>query len=311
MAASAASPAREAAPLPIFGLLAAMLSVQVGAVFAKSLFPIVGAQGTTMLRLVAGALMLAAVLRPWRVKPSRAVLPWLFAYGVTVSVMNLLFYAAIERVPLGICVALEFTGPLFVATLGSRRLLDLVWVALAVAGIMALSPFADVSRGLDPVGVLLALAAGGCWALYIIFAQKAGAALGAHTSAYGMAIAAVIALPFGLSAARPHLLDPHVLAVAAIVGLFSSALPFWLEMMVLTRIPAKVYGMLVCLEPALGALAGLLFLHESLTLLQCMGIAAVIAAAFGTAVTARQPMPSPAQGQVGRGEQPRQTTSGG
>ncbi|RWD86708.1 MAG: DMT family transporter [Mesorhizobium sp.] len=286
-------PGTQAGALPILGLLGAVLSVQVGAAFAKGLFPVLGPQGTTMLRLLIGALMLAAALRPWKVMPSLKTLPWLAAYGVTVSVMNLLFYTALERIPLGICVALEFTGPLFVATLGSRRLLDLVWVAFAVAGIVLLSPFADVSRGLDPIGVLIALAAGGCWALYIIFAQKAGAELGVRTSAYGMAIAALLALPFGFSAAWPYLTDPHVMAGAAVVGLFSSALPFWLEMMALTRMPTRVYGTLTSLEPALGALTGFLFLHESLSALQCAGIAAVIAAAFGTAVTARAPVSSP------------------
>ncbi|TPN76013.1 DMT family transporter [Mesorhizobium sp. CU2] len=289
-----AKPDAHMGALPVLGLLGAILSVQVGAAFAKGLFPVLGSQGTTMLRLLIGALMLAAVLRPWKVLPSRRTLPWLVAYGVTVSVMNLLFYAALERIPLGICVALEFTGPLFVAMLGSRRRLDLVWVAFAVAGIVLLSPFADVSLGLDPFGVLLALAAGACWGLYIIFAQKAGAELGARTSAYGMAIAALVALPFGFSAAAPHLTDPHIMAAAVVVGLFSSALPFWLEMMVLARMPAKVYGMIVCLEPAGAALTGFLFLHEKLTMLQAVGIAAVIAAAFGAAVTARRAVPSPA-----------------
>lgn len=280
--------------MPVLGLLGAMLSVQVGAAFAKGLFPVLGSEGTTVLRLAIGALMLAAVLRPWKVLPSRKSLPWLAAYGVTVCAMNMLFYAALQRIPLGICVALEFTGPLFVATLGSRRLLDLVWVALAVVGIVLLSPFADASRGLDPLGVALALAAGACWGLYIIFAQKAGAELGVRTSAYGMAIAAVLALPFGFSAAQPYLTDPHIMAGAAVVGLFSSALPFYLEMLVLARMPAKVYGMLVCLEPAGGALTGFLFLAEKLNLLQCAGIAAVIAAAFGAAVAARRPVPLPA-----------------
>lgn len=280
--------------MPVLGLLGAMLSVQVGAAFAKGLFPVLGPEGTTMLRLAIGALMLAAALRPWKVLPSRKNLPWLAAYGITVCAMNMLFYAALQRIPLGICVALEFTGPLFVATLGSRRLLDLVWVALAIVGIGLLSPFAGISSGLDPLGVALALAAGACWGLYIIFAQKAGAELGARTSAYGMAIAAVLALPFGFSAAQAHLTDPHVMAGAAVVGLFSSALPFYLEMLVLARMPAKVYGMLVCLEPAGGALTGFLFLHEKLNLLQCLGIAAVIAAAFGAAVAARRPVPLPA-----------------
>lgn len=280
--------------MPVLGLLGAMLSVQVGAAFAKGLFPVLGPEGTTMLRLAIGALMLATALRPWKVLPSRKNLPWLGAYGITVCAMNMLFYAALQRIPLGICVALEFTGPLFVATLGSRRLLDLVWVALAIVGIGLLSPFAGISSGLDPLGVALALAAGACWGLYIIFAQKAGAELGARTSAYGMAIAAVLALPFGFSAAQAHLTDPHVMAGAAVVGLFSSALPFYLEMLVLARMPAKVYGMLVCLEPAGGALTGFLFLHEKLNLLQCLGIAAVIAAAFGAAVAARRPVPLPA-----------------
>ncbi|MDG4876904.1 EamA family transporter [Mesorhizobium sp. WSM4935] len=280
--------------MPVLGLLGAILSVQIGAAFAKGLFPVLGSEGTTMLRLAIGALMLAAVLRPWKVLPSRRNLPWLAAYGVTVCAMNLLFYAALQRIPLGICVALEFTGPLFVATLGSRRLLDLVWVALAVVGIVLLSPFAGISRGLDPLGVALALAAGACWGLYIIFAQKAGAELGVRTSAYGMAIAAVLALPFGFSAAQAYLTDPHIMAGAAVVGLFSSALPFYLEMLVLARMPAKVYGMLVCLEPAGGALTGFLFLAEKLSLLQCVGIAAVIAAAFGAAVASRRPVPLPA-----------------
>lgn len=280
--------------MPVLGLLGAILSVQVGAAFAKGLFPVLGSEGTTMLRLAIGALMLAVVLRPWKVLPSRKNLPWLAAYGITVCAMNMLFYAALHRIPLGICVALEFTGPLFVATLGSRRLLDLVWVALAIAGVLLLSPFADASRGLDPLGVALALAAGACWGLYIIFAQKAGAELGVRTSAYGMAIAAVLALPFGFSAAQPYLTDPHIMAGAAVVGLFSSALPFYLEMLVLARMPAKVYGMLVCLEPGGGALTGYLFLHEKLNLLQCAGIAAVIGAAFGAAVAARRPVPLPA-----------------
>ncbi|WP_246674939.1 EamA family transporter [Mesorhizobium sp. B4-1-3] len=289
-----AKPETHVGTMPVLGLLGAILSVQIGAAFAKGLFPVLGSEGTTMLRLAIGALMLAAVLRPWKVLPSRKNLPWLAAYGVTVCAMNMLFYAALQRIPLGICVALEFTGPLFVATLGSRRLLDLVWVALAVAGIVLLSPFAGVSRGLDPLGVALALAAGACWGLYIIFAQKAGAELGVRTSAYGMAIAAVLALPFGFSAAQAYLTDLHIMAGASVVGLFSSALPFYLEMLVLARMPAKVYGMLVCLEPAGGALTGFLFLHEKLDLLQCTGIAAVIAAAFGAAVAARRPVPLPA-----------------
>lgn len=290
---SATKPVSGAKALPITALLGAMVSIQIGAAFAKGLFPLVGAQGTTTLRLVVGALMLAAVLRPWRVRPSRAVWPWLAAYGVTLAAMNLLFYAALSTIPLGIAVALEFSGPLLVATLASRRASDFAWIALAIGGILLLSPFAHSNGAIDPTGVILALAAGGCWALYIVFAQKAGAELGGQTTAWGIAIAAVLALPFGVAQAGSALVAPSILVSAVIVGLFSSALPFSLEMAALTRMPARLYGTLTCLEPALGALMGFLFLHEVLSGLQCAGIAAVIAAAFGAAVTTKPPVPSP------------------
>ncbi|TIX22849.1 MAG: EamA family transporter, partial [Mesorhizobium sp.] len=159
---------REAAPLPVAALMGAMVSIQIGATFAKGLFPLIGAQGTTTLRLVIGALMLIAVLRPWQMLPSRATLPWLVAYGVTLCALNLLFYAALARIPLGVAVALEFSGPLLVATLTSRRASDFAWIALAVAGILLLSPFVHSVAPLDPIGVMLALAAGGFWALYIV-----------------------------------------------------------------------------------------------------------------------------------------------
>jgi len=207
--------------------------------------------------------------------------------------LNLLFYAALARIPLGVAVALEFSGPLLVATLSSRRAADFVWVALAVAGILLLSPFIHSGSALDPIGVMLALAAGGCWALYIVFAQKAGAELGSQTTAYGLIIAAAIALPFGIAEAGSGLVAPAILVSALLVGLFSSALPFWLEMVALTRMPARLYGTLTCLEPALGALAGFLFLHEILSPLQCAGIAAVVVAAFGAALTTKPPVPSP------------------
>ncbi len=284
---------REAAPLPVAALLAAMVSIQIGATFAKGLFPLIGAQGTTTLRLVIGSLMLAAVLRPWQRLPSRATWPWLAAYGVTLCALNQLFYAALATIPLGVAVALEFSGPLLVATLTSRRGRDFAWVALAVAGVVLLSPLIRSPDAIDPTGALLALAAGGCWALYIVLAQRASAELGTRTSAYGMAIAAVLVLPFGAAQAGAALLEPSVLTSALLVGLFSSALPFGLEMVALTRMPARIYGTLTCLEPALGALMGFLFLHESLSATQCTGIAAVVAAALGAAITSKPPVPSP------------------
>ena len=155
-----------------------------------------------------------------------------------------------RTIPLGIAVALEFTGPLLVATLSSRRARDFVWVALAVAGILLLSPLVHAHDPLDPTGVLLALGAGGCWALYIVFAQKAGAELGVRTTAWGMAIAALVALPFGIAGVEPVLSQPSIQMSAMRVGLLSSTLPFWLYSVRMTVKPASGYGMLSCLGSA-------------------------------------------------------------
>lgn len=291
---STASPStRAVAPMPVAALLGAIVSVQVGAAFAKSLFPLVGAQGTTTLRLVFGALLLAVALRPWRMWPSRTTWPWVLAFGVTLCAMNSLFYASLATIPLGVAVALEFSGPLLVATLTSRRAVDFAFVALALVGVLLLSPLIRSSVAIDAGGALLALAAGGCWALYIVLAPRAGAELGTLASAYGTAIAAVLALPLGFASAGEALLQPSIVTGALLVGLFSSAVPFFLEMVALTRMPARVYGTLTCLEPAMGALIGFLYLRENLSLAQCLGVAAVIAAAFGTAMTSRPPVPSP------------------
>ncbi len=279
--------------IAVAALLAAMTSIQYGSTLAKDLFPIFGTEGTTALRLAIGGIMLTAVLRPWRVRPSKSVLPFLIAYGVSLAAMNLLFYGSLNRIPLGVAVTLAFSGPLLVATLASRRKTDFAWVTLAVAGIVLLSPLVHTQEAPDPIGIVLALGAGGCWALYIVFGQKAGNELGTQTVALGMLIAAVLVLPLGVAQAKSALLDPSMLLAALVVGLFSSALPFWLEMVALIRMPAKLYGTLTCMEPALGALAGLVFLHEILTSLQIMGVAAVVVAAFGAALTNKPPVPSP------------------
>lgn len=269
------------------------MSIQYGATFAKTLFPVLGPEGTTAARLAVGAVMLAVILRPWRARPSRQVWPWLVAYGLTLAAMNLLFYAALKTIPLGVAVALEFSGPLLVASLSSRRPTDFLWVGLAVAGITLLSPLTQAQNALDPWGVAFALAAGGCWALYIVLAQKAGGELGSQATAIGILIAAMIALPFGISQAGSALIDPSNWGGALAVGLFSSALPFWLEMVALTRMPARVYGTLTCLEPAVGALMGFVLLGEKLSTIQCAGIAAVIAAAMGAALTMKTTVLSP------------------
>lgn len=275
--------------LPVSLLLVAMFSIQAGASLAKSLFPVVGALGATSLRLGFGTLLLWLVLRPWRM-PWR-MLPWrmLLGYGVSLGVMNSLFYLALQTVPLGIAVALEFTGPLGLALLASRRLRDVGWVVLAVGGLLLLVPWSSQVAALDPMGVACALGAGVCWALYIVFGQKAGAGHGAQTVALGAAIAAVVAVPWGVIESGMALLAPALLPVGFAVAVLSMALPYSLEMFALTRLPVRSFGMLMSLEPAIGALCGFVFLHEHLGMLQWLAIAAVIIASAGATLGARQP----------------------
>jgi inner membrane transporter RhtA len=274
--------------LPIVALLGAIVSAQYGATLAKGLFSAVGAEGATALRLVTGTLILGVVTRPWRARLSRRILPALIGYGVTLAAMNLLFFMALRTVPLGVAVSLEFTGPLLVATLSTRRGIDFLWIALAVAGILLLSPV-HTAHPIDPAGAVCALGAGGAWAFYIVFGQKAGAELGHLTTGLGMTLAAILVLPIGLAHAGAMLFQSPILLSALAVGLFSSAVPFSLEMVALTRMPARVYGTLTSLEPAFGAVMGLVLLGERLSIPQWAGIAVVIAAALGAALTARTP----------------------
>ena len=273
--------------MPVSLLLVAMFSIQLGASLAKSLFPEVGALGATSLRLGFGTLLLWLVMRPWRM-PWRT-LPWkvLLGYGVSLGVMNALFYLSLETVPLGIAIALEFTGPLGLALFASRRPRDVAWVVLAVAGLLMLVPWSSQQSALDPRGVAYALGAGLCWALYIVFGQKAGANHGAQTVALGAAIAAVVAVPWGVMASGMDLLAPALLPLGLGVAILSMALPYSLEMVALTRLPVSTFGMLMSLEPAIGALCGFVFLHEHLGALQWLAIVAVVIASAGATLGAK------------------------
>ncbi len=278
---------RTALLAPIGLLLVAMISIQSGASLAKSLFPLVGAEGTTALRLVLGATILSLVMQPWRTRLNLAVYRSLLAYGLALGGMNLLFYMSLQSIPLGIAVALEFTGPLGLALLSSRRLLDFVWVALAVFGLWLLLPSGLAQTQLDPLGMALALAAGLCWALYIVFGQKAGAAHGRQTVALGTWVAALLVLPIGLWQAGGSLFSVDLLPIALGVAVLSSALPYSLEMVALTRLPARTFSILMSLEPAIAALSGLLFLSEKLSWNQWLAIGAIILASAGAAATIR------------------------
>lgn len=282
---------------PIALLLIAMLSIQAGASMAKGLFPAVGATGATALRLALATVMLVAVFRPWRARVTREQWPLLVFYGASLGLMNLLFYKSLQTVPLGIAVALEFTGPLAVALFGSRHLRDVVWVVLAVAGLVLLVP-EQGAEALDPVGAFYALGAGACWAMYIVFGQRAGNAHGPQTVAIGSCIAAAVAVPFGVAHAGAALLAPALLPIALSVALLSTAIPYSLEMVALTKMPTRTFGMLMSLEPAIAALCGLLFLHERLSLLQWLAIAAIIVASAGAAMTSHPPVQTAANGEA-------------
>jgi inner membrane transporter RhtA len=272
--------------MPVGALIMAMMSFTLGASFAKRLFPVVGAQGATTLRLVLGALILAVVLRPWRTRLHAAAWPTVATYGVAMAGMNLLFYMALRTLPLGIAIAVEFTGPLAVAVLSSRRGVDFLWIACAIAGLLLLLPISKATPHLAPTGVAFALGAGVCWALYIVAGKKAGLEHGAVTTSLGMSIGAIAILPIGLAHAGAALLQPSILAAGLVVAILSSALPYSLEMVALRHLPAQTYGTLTSCEPAVGAMVGLFLLRETLAPLQCCAIALVIFASFGATMTA-------------------------
>lgn len=288
MAASTPRAAALAILLPIAAVLVATAAFQGGASMAKSLFPILGAQGTATLRIILGALMLLAVTRPWRGWPARAPLLPLLGLGLATAGAVLFFYLALGRLPQGVAIALQFLGPLGVAIAGSRRAADLIWTALAAAGVWGLVGH-DMSSGtgLDLLGVFWALCAAGSWAAYIVWGQTATHAFGRATAPLAVAIAALVILPFGVAEAGADLLRLDLLPWALLVALVSTAIPFTLEMYALNRLPAKTFAVLTSLEPAYGALFGLLLLHETLALSQLGGLAAVIAAACGAAWTSR------------------------
>jgi len=271
-----------------------MAFTQTGASLAKMLFPLVGAPGATALRLTLAALVLIAVFRPWRFALDGRQIRAVLLYGAAMGAMNLFFYSALEHIPLGIAVALEFTGPLAVALFGARRRLDFLWIVLAVLGFALLLPWGRTQGAIAPIGIVLALCAGACWAGYIVFGQRAGTGAGPHVAALGVGTAALLVAPFGLVGAGASLFDPAILPLGLAVALLSSAIPYALDMVALPHIPARLFGILMSAQPAFAALSGLLVLGERLFIVQVAGIAAIILASIGATLTiarhARQPV---------------------
>jgi inner membrane transporter RhtA len=265
---------------PVPSVLLSILSVQAGAAIAKRLFPLFGPAGTSGLRIGLAALILLLLFRPplrrLRAEQWQAVVP----YGVALGAMNLLFYLALARIPLGLGVTLEFVGPLLLAVAGSRRGLDFLWVVLAGAGIALIAPWSGA--GLDPWGMLLALLAGGCWTAYIVLGKRVSKVMpGSGAVATGMIFAALTVLPFIVLSGPTAPLTFPLLASAVALAALSSALPFTLEMRALQHLSARTFSILMSLEPAMAALCGLLFLHEHLTITQWLAVAMVVAASAG------------------------------
>ena len=284
----------KARALPLLAVLLSVNSYQLGAVFAKRLFPLIGPESSTALRLLFAAIILAAVWRPWRgVRLKRGQVFVIVVYGVTLGLLNLFFYMAIRTIPLGIAVALQFLGPLAVAVLGSHRGADLLWIGLAGIGVVLLLPPEQIGTALDWSGLGYALLAALAWAAYIIFGQKAGQGLhGGRVTALGVAAGALAVVPFGVSQARGDMLSAAVLLPALGVAVLSSALPNSLEMFALKRIPVRVYGILMSLEPALAALYGRWMLHEHLVQRQWWGIVCVIVASMAISLLSRRSVDS-------------------
>ncbi|RLM25788.1 threonine/homoserine exporter RhtA [Brenneria alni] len=272
--------------LPVLLIIVSMISIQSGAALAKSLFPLVGASGVTALRLGIGTLILCIIFKPWRMRFGSNRLP-LIIYGITLGGMNFLFYLSLRTVPLGISVALEFTGPLAVAMLSSRKVIDFLWVILAVLGLWLLLPLGHNISNVDIPGAMYAFGAGGFWALYILFGQKAGANHGPGTVAIGSFIAAVIFCPVGLIYSGTTLFSSTVLPLGIAVAILSTALPYSLDMIALTRLPTRTFSTLMSMEPAIAAISGILFLSEHLSFIQWVALIFIITASTGAVLTIR------------------------
>ncbi|MGW3494720.1 EamA family transporter [Streptomyces sp. NPDC001020] len=274
---------------PVGLVLAGGISVQFGGALAVTLMPRAGALGVVTLRLVVAAIVLLLVCRPRLRGHSRADWGTVVVFGIAVGAMNGLFYEAVARIPLGPAVTLEVLGPLALSVLASRRAVNLLWAGLALAGVFLLGGggFGD----LDPVGVAFALAAGAMWAAYIVFSARTGRRFPqADGLALAMAVAAVLFVPLGIAESGTKLLVPATVGLGAGVAVLSSVLPYTLELLALRRLPASTFAILMSLEPAIASTAGFLVLGQTLSALQTLAIALVIAASMGAVRT-----------QVGRG----------
>lgn len=273
--------------MAIGAVLVAMTCISGGATIAKQLFPLIGPSGATALRLGLAAVIMALIFRPWRLS-LRGNWRTLTIYGLCLASMNLALYAALQFLPLGIAITIEFTGPLGVAIATSRKKTDFFWIGLAATGLAMLLPLHSAAAGLDYRGLLLAALAGLFWACYIINGKRAGEQHGPAASAAGMIVAAIVVVPIGIAQAGQALLLPGVLVVGLIVAIVSSAIPYSLEIIALGKLPSNTFGTMMSAEPAIGALIGMLVLGEVLSFSQWAAIGLIVIASAGAGLSSRQ-----------------------
>jgi len=273
--------------MAIGAVLVAMTCISGGATIAKQLFPFVGPSGATALRLGFAAVIMTLIFRPWRLS-LKGNWRTLTIYGLCLAGMNLALYAALQFIPLGIAIAIEFIGPLGVAIATSRKKTDFVWIGLAATGLAMLLPVHSAAIALDYRGLVLAALAGLFWACYIITGKRAGQQHGAAASAAGMIVAAIVAAPIGIAQAGQDLLLPGVLVLGLVVAIVSSAIPYSLEMVALGKLPSNTFGTMMSAEPAIGALIGMLVLGEVLGVSQWAAIGLIVMASAGAGLSSKR-----------------------
>ncbi len=270
-------------------LLIAMIVLQSSGSLAKILFGQFSILTVSVMRLLLGASILALIFKIWQIHLKQVNWTAIISYGMALAGMNVLFYLSIHRLPLGIAVSFEFIGPLSVALYHARQKYDVLWIGCAILGLILLFPFDQASQALDPIGILCALGAGACWAMYIIFGQKPSGISGNHTVCLGMFIGMLVLMPFALySGLSWDVFHPHNLLWLSILAITASALPFTLEMVALRHLSPFVFGTLTSLEPAMAALSGFIFLHEQLAWTQCLALLVIITASVGCTYTTHQ-----------------------
>lgn len=270
---------------PILFLMLSMVSLAIGTSVAKSLFSKVGAEGATSLRLIYSTILLVIFFQPWKKVLVRNDFLKILPYGIALGGMNLCFYKSLEYIPFGVAVAVEFIGPLTLAILSSRHYYDYLWVVLILTGLFINMPGQLSSHSLNAYGVVFAFVAGIFWSAYIIFGQKCSTIKSGIATSFGVAIAAIITLPFSLYHSGHILFDSKYLLIGFFIAALSSALPYTLEMFALKKLPRKNFSILISLEPVICAFAGMAFLNEWLTFNNWIAIFLIMTASIGSIMT--------------------------